>query len=148
MPGTGPPPRNGTTWRHALVGGLASLPFTTLSYWQTGSELSLGPVLFGGVLAGYLAKRAGSGCTGVGTRAGIVGGLPVLWVLFDVLAATSGLAGPTWFVTGATLLTIGFTIVVGVLGFGIAALVGEVGARIGGWLAGKRPDGSTPVANG
>jgi hypothetical protein len=105
-------------------------------------------VLFGGILAGYLANRTGSECRGVGTRVGIVGGLPVLWVLFDVLAATSGLAGPAWFVTGATLLTIGFTIVVGVLGFGIAALIGEVGARIGGWLAGQRPDGSTPVANG
>jgi hypothetical protein len=35
-------------------------------------------------------------------------------------------------VTGATLLTIGFTIVVAVLGFGLAALVGELGARIGG----------------
>lgn len=148
MPETGPSPQNGTTWKYALIGGLASLPFTTLSYWQTGSELSLGAVLFGGILAGYLANRAGSESSGVGARVGIVGGLPVLWVLFDVLAATSGLAGPAWFVTGATLLTIGFTIVVAVLGFGLAALIGEVGARIGGWLAGQRPDGSTPVANG
>lgn len=147
MPETGPPPQHGTTrWKYALVGGLASLPFTIFSYWQTGSELSLGAVLFGGILAGHLVERTG-GESRIGTRVGIVGGLPVLWVLFDVLAATSGLAGPAWFVTGATLLTIGVTIVVAVLGFGIAALVGEVGARIGNWLAGKQPGGSTPVAS-
>jgi hypothetical protein len=104
--------------------------------------------LFGGILAGYLATRAGVENSGVGIRLGIIGGLPVLWVVSDILAATSGLAGPAWFVTGATLLTIGFTIVVAVLGFGLAALIGEVGTRIGGWLAGKQPDESTPVANG
>jgi len=148
MPETDPPPRHGTTpWKYALVGGLFALPFTTLGYWQTGSELSLGAVLFGGLLAGYLVKRAGDRSSGVGTRAGLVGGLPVLWVLFDVLAATTGLDGPAWFVTSATLLTVGFTIVVAVLGFGIAALVGEVGARVGGWLAGERPGRSSPVAD-
>ena len=148
MPETGPPPQHETTqWKYALIGGLASLPFTTFSYWQTGSELSLGAVLFGGILAGYLVDRAGGEPSGVGTRVGIVGGLPVLWVLFDVFAATSGLAGPAWFVTSATLLTIGFTIVVAVLGFGIAAFIGEVGARIGSWLAGKQPSGPASVAN-
>jgi hypothetical protein len=144
MPDVGPPPQHGTTpWKYALVGGLASLPFTTLSYWQTGSELSLGAVLFGGILAGYLAERADGEISGVGTRVGILGGLPVLWVIFDVLAATDGLAGPTWFVTSATLLTIGFSIVVAVAGFGISALVGEVGTRIGSWLAGSRPGNQT-----
>ena len=144
MPEVGPPPPHGTTpWKYALIGGLASLPFTTLSYWQTGSELSLGAVLFGGILAGYLAKRADGEISGVGTRVGIVGGLPVFWVVFDVLAATGGLAGPAWFVTSATLLTVGFTIVIAVVGFGISALVGEVGTRIGSWLAGSRPDNPT-----
>ena len=128
------------------VGGV-SLPFTTLSYWQTGSELSLGAVLFGGILAGYLVEQAGGESSTVGTRAGLVGGLPVLWVLFDVLIATLGVAGPAWFVTSATLLTIGFTVVVAVLGFGIAALIGDLGARVGTWLAGKRPDRSASVAN-
>jgi hypothetical protein len=141
----GPPPQHGTTpWKYALIGGLASLPFTTLSYWQTGSELSLGAVLFGGILAGYLAKRADGEVSGVGTRVGIVGGLPVLWVGFDMLVTTGGLAGPAWFVTSATLLAIGFTIVVAVVGFGISALIGEVGTRIGSWLAGNRPENPTP----
>ncbi|SDY85823.1 hypothetical protein SAMN05216564_11221 [Halopenitus persicus] len=77
----------------------------------------------------------------------MVGGLPILWILFDILTATSGLAGPAWFLTGATLLTIGFTIVVAGLGFGIAALVGEIGARVGSWLAGKQPEQSPPIVN-
>ena len=148
MPEVGPPPQHGTTpWKYALISGVASLPFTTCSYWQTGSELSLGAVLFGGILAGYLTRRAGGGVSGVGIRVGIVGGLPVLWVVFDVLAATGGLAGPTWFVTSATLIAIGFTIVVAVLGLGISALIGEVGTRIGSWVAGNQPDQSTPVGN-
>jgi len=148
MSESGPSPQHGKTqWKYALVGGLASLPFTTISYWQTGSELSLGAVLFGGILAGYLAVRTGGGHSGVGLRVGLVGGLPVLWVLFDVLAATSGLAGPAWFVTSATLLTIGFTIMVAALGFGIAALIGEIGTRIGGWLAGEQPGQRNSVTN-
>ena len=148
MSESGLPPQHGKAqWKYSLIGGLASLPFTTLSYWQTGSELSLGAVLFGGILAGYLAVRTGGRHSGVGLRAGLIGGLPVFWVLFDVLAATSGLAGPAWFVTSATLLTIVFTIMVAALGFGIAALIGEIGTRIGSWLAGEKPGRRTSVTN-
>lgn len=136
-----------TRWKYALIGGLASLSFTTFSYWQTGSQLSFGAVLFGGVLTGYLVRRAGAKSHGVGIRVGMVSGLPILWILFDILTATSGLDGPAWFLTGATLLTIGFTIVVAVLGFGVAALLGEIGARVGSWLAGKQPEQSTPIVN-
>lgn len=111
-------------WRYALICGMLSLPFTALSYWQTGSELSLSPVFLGGVLAGYLmTRRTGTG-RGVGARVGLVGGLPVLWVLFDILQAASVLAGPSWFVASATILTIVVTVV---FGFGLAALIGELG---------------------
>jgi hypothetical protein len=134
--------RDADQWRYALVGGLASLPFTTLSYWQTGSELSLNALVFGGILAGYLTVRADCTPTGVGAKVGVIGGLPVLWVVFDIVAATAGLAGPAWFLTSATLLTGGFVIGVGALGFGLAALVGELGSRIGAWLASNRPGDS------
>jgi len=130
------PPR----WIYGLIGGLVSLPFTVIGYWQTGSELSLAPVVGGGLLAGYLARRRTGESRGVGIRAGLVGGLPVAWMLFDVLAATSGLAGPPWFVVGGTLLTIGFVVVLGVFGFGLAAVFGGGGAKLGNWLAGKRSD--------
>ncbi|RDI69895.1 DUF5518 domain-containing protein [Halopelagius longus] len=125
------------TWKYALLGGLASIPFTTLGYLETGSELSLSPVLFGGLLAGYLAQRNTGTSSGVGFRAGLVGGLPVLLVLADVLAATSGLAGPTWFVAVGIALALGFVAVVAALVFGLSGLVGVIGGRIGGWLAGS-----------
>lgn len=144
MPKTGPPHQNGSMrWKYALLGGFTSLPFTTLSYWQTGSELSFGAVLFGGLLAGYLYNRAGGEDTGVGIRVGVIGGLPVLWVLFDILTATDGLSGPAWFVASGTLLAVGFSLVVAVLGFGLAALIGEIGARVGGWFAGNPRQAAT-----
>jgi hypothetical protein len=135
-------------WKYGFIGGVIALPFTAFSYWQTGSELSLAPVLFGGGLAGYLARRKINEGRGIGFRAGLVGGLPVIWILFDILSHTSALAGPPWFVMSATLLTIGFSVVIAVVGFGLAALIGEAGARVGSWVAGKRPDQSTPAPNG
>jgi hypothetical protein len=98
-------------------------------------------VFLGGVLAGYLMTRRTGTDRGVGARVGLVGGLPVLWVLFDILQAASALAGPSWFVASATILTIVFTVV---FGFGLAALIGEIGGRIGSWLASKRSGHSTP----
>ncbi|MFC6977144.1 DUF5518 domain-containing protein [Halomicroarcula sp. GCM10025709] len=47
------------TWKYALIGGVATLPFTIGFYWQSrmGSEFSLNMVFWGGLLAGYLAAR-------------------------------------------------------------------------------------------
>lgn len=125
----------GDRWRYALLGGLLSVPFTTASYWQTGSKLSLSPVLFGSLLAGYLAKRKTASAGGVGARAGVIGGLPALWLLADIVAATSGLGGPAWFVAAGTVFVVGAGIAFTILGLGLAALVGTVGARIGAWVA-------------
>jgi len=88
-------------------------------------------VLFGGLLAGYLAKRQAGESRGVGIRAGLIGGIPILWAILDILSATSALGGPEWFITGATVLTVGFSAVVAVLGFVLAAFIGEVGAKLG-----------------
>jgi hypothetical protein len=117
---------------------MISLPFTTMSYWQTGSELSLAPVALGGLVAGYLATRRTGESSGVGVQAGLIGGLPIGWMLFDILRATRGLTGPGWFVTGATIITIGFIVVLAVLGFGLSALLGGGGAKLGSWLAKMR----------
>jgi len=125
-------------WTYGLIGGILALPFTAVSYWQTGSELSLAPVVLGGLVAGYLATLKTGESNGVGLRAGVIGGLPIVWMLVDILRGTSGLAGPSWFVTGATFLTIVFVTVFGVAGFGLSALVGGLGAKIGSWIAGKQ----------
>lgn len=128
-----PPQSIGDKWKYAIIGGLASIPFTTVSYWQSGSEVSLAPVFFGGLLAGYLAKRRlGEGC-GVGAQAGLVGGLPVLWMLIDVLPFIVGLPNPAWFAVVSVVAAFGTAI----LGFGLTALFGEVGGRVGGWLSAR-----------
>ncbi|KAB1193609.1 hypothetical protein GJR96_09180 [Haloferax sp. MBLA0076] len=119
-------------WRYALVGGLLSLPFTVASYAQTRSELSLSAVLVGGFLAGYLATRQTGESTGVGVRAGLVGALPVLWMLSDMFGTIRVLPNPVWF--SAVLVAI--ALVVAVLAFGLAALGGMVGSRLGSWVAG------------
>lgn len=125
-------PSIGSKWRYALVGGALSLPFTLTSYWQTGSGLSVAPVFFAGLLAGYLAKRRLGTARGVGARAGLIGGLPVLWLLADVLPYILGLPNPAWF----TAVSVLAAVVTAILGIGLTALFGEIGGRLGSRLSG------------
>lgn len=104
--------------------------------------------MVGGFCAGYLAERETGEGRGVGLRAGLIGGLPILWSLADLLAATSGLAGPSWFVIGGTVLTVGFAGLVGILAFGLAAFIGEIGARIGCRVANNSTGPQRPPATG
>jgi hypothetical protein len=136
------------TWQYALLGGLASLPFTAASYWQTGSELSLSTILFGGLLAGYFAKRKTGTGSGVGFRAGLIVALPVVWMLFDFLGITSALAGPLWFRAVGTVLTVSFVVLFALLGFVIAGIVGGIGGRLGSWIAGSSGQRRPPSAGG
>ncbi len=117
-------------WKYAILGGLLTIPFTAFTYWQTGSELSLSPVFLGGVLAGYLAKRQIGQNSGVGVRVGLVGALPVLWLLFDMLMIISGLSNPLWF---SAALVIMATVIAGLI-IGLSVLAGMLGARVGSWL--------------
>lgn len=134
---TGPPHRLATgTWTYALVGGVASLPLSVGLYWQSGmgSEFSLDGVFFGGLLAGYLALTAATDvdASSVGVRAGVVGGLPGLWLLVDLLEAALTWGSPLWFrVVAVSTLAVGFTTVL----LGVAGVVGLLGAKVGGWLA-------------
>lgn len=130
-----------TRWRYVLIGGGVALPCTAFSYWQTRSEVSLGAVVLGGVLAGYLLTRANGETSWAGVRVGIIGGLPVLWAVFDTYVGAAGFAEPVWFKLTRTVFLFGF--VAG--GFVIAAVAGEVGVRIGTWLADSRGDRSNRV---
>jgi hypothetical protein len=128
------------------VGGIASLPLTIGLYWLSGmgNELSLNMVTVGGFVAGYLAKRDGTAAdsAAIGTRAGLVGSVPGLWLLSDLLGNTATLTGPTWFSlvgVGGALLFVGFL-------FGIGGFAGFVGAKVGGWLAVNLRDRQRPVA--
>ncbi|MFC6873530.1 DUF5518 domain-containing protein [Halobellus marinus] len=118
-------------WKCVLLGGGVALPCTAFSYWQTGSEVSLGAVVLGGLLTGYLLTQSNSDTSRAGIQVGILGGLPVLWAVFDTYVAAAGFTEPVWFKLAEGVLLFGFIIT----GFGIAALAGEVGVRIGTWLA-------------
>lgn len=132
MPGLSLRVRTGLLrWKYGLIGGGVALPCTAFSYWQTGSEVSMGAVVFGGILAGYVLARSNGDTTLTGIRAGIVGGLPILWAVFRTYVAVTELTQPEWITLLQGVFLIGFTVV----GFGIAAVVGEVGVRIGAWLA-------------
>lgn len=135
-------------WRYGLLGGVLSLPLTLVGYWQSGSELSLFPVLLGGVLAGYLAGRARGTSHGVGYRVGAIGGLPGLLFLADLPDAMAALGGPEWFVAAGTVLGVVFVCAALFVVVGFSALVGELGARIGGWLATRSDDPRPPATSG
>lgn len=130
-------PNLSETWRYALIGGLVALPGTTYLYWQSGTELSLGPVLVGGLVAGYLHAGDRSTRRSIGARTGLIGGLPALWMLADALAVVPGVGGPTWFRVVAGGMGVGTMLVFALLAFGLAALVGVLGAAVGGWLSRK-----------
>lgn len=120
-------------WAYACIGGGVALPCTALSYWQTGSEVSMSAVVVGGLVTGYLLARSNAETDGAGIPVGIVGGLPILWAVFDTYVVGATITEPLWFELAGGALLVGFT----VAGFGMAALVGEVGVRIGAWGAGS-----------
>jgi hypothetical protein len=123
------------TWRYALLGGLVALPGTTFLYWQSSNELSLGPVLLGGLVAGYL--YGGEACRQVGIRVGLIGGLPALWMLVDALAIVPGVGGPAWFRAVAGGMGVAAVVLFTLLAFVLAAVRGAVGVAMGGWLSKK-----------
>ncbi len=89
-------------------------------------------MFFGGLLAGYLAKRRTGSSDGVGVRTGLLGGLPMIWLLVDVLGAASALGGPSWFVAVGLVFTVGILTAITVVGFGLTTLAGAVSGRVGG----------------
>ncbi|MFC7029150.1 DUF5518 domain-containing protein [Halomicroarcula sp. GCM10025710] len=113
-------------------------PLTVGLYWLSGmgNELSLNMVFVGGLIAGFLAKTRVTDADGAaaGLRAGIVGAVPGLWFLVGVFEAATVFSGPLWFRTAALFLVVG---TVAVVLFGLGALVGFLGAKVGGWLAGR-----------
>lgn len=133
------------TWKYALIGGASSLPITIALYWQSGmgSEFSLNMVFFGGLFAGYLTSGAETelNTSSVGLRAGVVGGLPGLWLVVDFFDTAIAWPNPLWFrIAAVSMITVGVTTLL----FVFAGLVGLIGAKVGGWLAKKTGAQRTP----
>ena len=119
------------TWRYALLAGLAALPFVGYSYWQSGGTADVSILVLTALVAGYLAKRRGLESTAVGVRAGLVVSPVVLWQAAELVPTVLGFDQPVW-VDGVMLVAIGVFTPLLVL---VVALVGGLGARLGGWLA-------------
>lgn len=131
------------TWRYALLGGLLALSVTVFETLQSSDSISLGMVAVGSALAGYLIKRRGGNSTATGLRAALVGGVPVLWTLHELVWAIPTTPNSTWFraVGVAMLLALtGFLLLV-------LAVCGAFAGRFGGWLAERRGHDGTADAH-
>lgn len=134
--------RGENKWRYSVGGGLLAVLSTTISYWQTGSEISFTLVALIAFVVGYAARRRSAYGDGIGTRVGVIGGLPVLWESYGLMWYILGLSNPPWFSAVSLVLLAGFTVAL----LGVSALFGEGGARVGRWLA-DRSDRSRPVSH-
>lgn len=132
------------TWTYALAGGLLALPFIALEVWRSPERIALGMLLVGSVLAGYLIKRRGGNSTATGLRAALIGGLPLLWALGELLWAVPNVPNPPWFraVSVATALAFGG------LMLAVVAAFGALAGRFGGWLAERRGHSGGANADG
>ncbi|ELY77717.1 DUF5518 domain-containing protein [Natrinema gari] len=120
-------------WRVALVAGVAALPFTTASYVRTGTEIDFGPVFYAGLLAGYLYGSGATDRSRVATRVGIIGAVPVLWQFGDmVLYIGTEMVSPPGFRAFTVVIAAAFTL----LSVGFAVVLAMIGAWVGDWLGG------------
>jgi hypothetical protein len=121
-------------WKYALIGGLLAVPFTALEAWRSPENMAPGMVAFGSVLAGYLIKRRGGNSTATGLRAALVGGLPLLWALGDLLWSVPNIPNPLWF----QAVGVGMMLAFGGVMLAVVAVFGAFAGRFGGWLAERR----------
>ena len=138
------PLRMTETWKYALVGGLLALPFTVLAAWRSPENISLGIVVVGSAIAGYLIKRRGGNSTATGLRAALIGGFPAVWPLSELIWAIPTVPNPLWF------QAVGVAMILGVGGFilAVVAVFGALAGRFGGWLAERRGHGGVAGADG
>ena len=131
-------------WKYSIPGGILSAFLVALSYVDSKPDMSIGAVFFIGIIVGFLSKRHYGTSKGTGVLTGLLGAVPVIWILGQMLTATSGLSGPAWFTATGTIMTILVAVFVGAFGFTLSAVLGEVGARIGGAIT---ESGLTPNTN-
>lgn len=134
-------PQNHKTVQYAVIGGLFSIPLIIGSNWLTGIEdhFSTSVLVFGGLLAGYLARKNDADAVRAGVGAGVIGGVPgYIWILPQMIRTATA-----WQSTVATaILLVGMVIAV----VGISALPGGIGGVVGGWIATKLENDSATAA--
>ncbi|MFC6974492.1 DUF5518 domain-containing protein [Halomicroarcula sp. GCM10025709] len=127
------------TWKYALLGGLLALPFTAFEAWQSPENMTLEMFLIGSALAGYLVKRRGGNSTATGVRAALIGGLPSLLVVGELLLTIPTISNPLWF----GVVSIAMVLALGVVIMAAVAVFGGLAGWFGGWLAERRGHGGS-----
>jgi hypothetical protein len=118
-------------WGCALIGAALAVPFVVASVLSASDAVSLSAVLVGGLVAGYLYGRGTQAGGRVGFRAGLLGAIPMLVEIADVLWFMMALNQPVLF----GIVQVGALVLVAVLALGLAAVGGQIGGMVGGWLA-------------
>jgi hypothetical protein len=131
-------------WPYALVGGLVAAPLVVAHnlYTGLGGELSLMPglgtglslnaVLVGGLVAGFLAKRASADADRAAAGAGVLGSSPALvWALAYPAELALETGGAWWFSLAEALILLTFAGLVLTLG----TVAGLLGGFVGKWFA-------------
>lgn len=120
-------------WRIAIICGCLALPFTTATYVQSGDNIGLEAVFYGGLLAGFLYESGSTDRSRVATRVGLIGALPMLWMCFDTMVIIgTGMTAPPPFLAVIAIFMLAFT----ALGFGFSVVVAMLGAWVGDWIRG------------
>jgi hypothetical protein len=129
------------TWQCALIGGLVPALFTLVDVLRSASNITFHGLFLGGAVAGYLVKRHGGTGSAAGVRAGLIGGIPVLWSLKELLVAIPTIPNPLWF----RVVGVGMALAVGVLLLLLPMVVGGLAGRFGGWLAERQGHPRVPA---
>ena len=115
-------------WPPAVLAAVASMPFSFVVRWYVPFLSSL-PVFFAGVVVGYAYRQNSKRAIRVGTRMGLVGALPSVWVYvsrFDPVEKI-GPGGPLWAVVAEVSPLLGLLVLVTVL----SGLMGFTGTLTG-----------------
>jgi hypothetical protein len=123
-----------SAWRFALVGAVVSVPITVFGNLLSISEASIagGIMIFGALIAGFVATIRSAQPDAAGVRAGLLGG--VIAILTPFIAAASPIIQQTGIVQPSPSRIVFFVVASGVI-LVLSPLFGLVCGRIGGWMA-------------
>mgnify|MGYP006276686951 FL=1 len=74
--------RSLSAWQCAFIGALASVPLILLEGWLPGTEIDIGGgiMMFGGLIAGFIAVMRSAKPDAAGLRAGLLGGVVAIFI--------------------------------------------------------------------
>ena len=115
-------------WPPAVLAAVASMPFSVVFRWYVPALGSV-PVFLAGIVVGYVYRHNSKRAIRIGTRMGLVGGLPTLWMYasrFD-LRAKIDLGQPAWAVAAEVGPLLGLLL----FAAGLSGLMGFTGTLTG-----------------